>query len=147
MDFIKRWTYKLTGKKIPVFRVADVGSDGLVKSLILAQWVDRPNSILETWNVIGAEKSPNHEGMMNYTDTGGLTQPAYAEYKGRTCNLYVQPRNAPNMEKVIGSGAMLDDIAESMDMGRSMRNLLIGVLIGIVVGWTVIGPMMNAILS
>lgn len=147
MDFIDRWMYKLTGKKIPVFQVVDVGENGLIKSLVLTGWIRRKNSLLESWNTDGAEISPHHEGLITYTDASGLTQPAYAEHKGRTCNLYVRPRNAPNHEKTIGAAATIDDIAEALDMGKSIKNLVIGMLIGVMLGWLIIGPMFNKILS
>jgi hypothetical protein len=144
MDFIDKWMYKLTGRKIPVFQIVDVGENGIIKSLTLSKWIRRDNSLIESWTVKGAEISGNHEGLVTYTDESGLTQPAFAEYKGRTCNLYVKPRNAPNAEKVIGSGAMLDDIAEAMDMGKSMRNIIIGMFIGMAVYAMFIGPIFSA---
>jgi len=147
VDFITRWTYKLTGRKVPVFRVIDVGTNGLIKSLSLLQWVDRPNSLYESWEVKGAEKSPNGEGLIQFVNEKSLTVPAYVEYKGRTCNLYVRPRGYPNVEKVIGSGVMIDDLAEALDMGKSMRNIVIGILIGIMLGWLFIGPAFNTMLS
>lgn len=147
MDFIDRWVYKLTGRKVPVFQVVDVSDNGLIKSVVLMPWVKRHNSLLETWNTIGAEISPNHEGYITYTDASGLTQPAYAEYKGRTCNLYIRPRAAPNLEKVIGSAATIDDIGEALDMGKSMRNLVIGIVIGMMLWAGLIGPVLSTLAS
>ena len=145
MDFIDRWMYKLTGKKIPVFQIVDVESDGKIKSLTLANWLRRHNSLLETWNVLGCEIDP--EGLLSYTDPSGLTQPAYAEFKGITVPLYVSPRTYPNHEKTIGGAATCDDLAEALDMNKSIKNLVIGMLIGIMLGWLIIGPMFNTILS
>jgi hypothetical protein len=147
MDFIERWSFKVFGKKIPVFQIVEVAENGWIKSIVLAKWVRRKNSILQTWNNEGAEISANAEGIINYTDESGLTQPAYAEYKGRTCNLYVRPRNAPNHEKTIGVGATIDDIAQAMDLNPSMRDKLIFMVIGILAGWLIFGPMINKILS
>ena len=147
MDFVDKWMYKLTGRKIPVFQIVDVGENGIIKSLVLSRWIRRNNSIIEGWNVVGAEISPNHEGLITFTDESGLTQPAFTEYKGRTCNLYVKPRNAPNVEKVIGGGATIDDIAEALDMGKSMRNLIIGAFIGMAIYAMFIGPMFSAMVK
>jgi hypothetical protein len=143
MDFIDKWTYKLFGRKVPVFRVRDVGQNGEIKSISLLKWVDRPNSLIESWNVIGAEKSGAGVGLLQFTDEAGLTQPAFVEYKGRTVSLYTEEITTPNLEKVIGSGAMLDDIAESMDLGKSMKNMVIGILIGIMIGWLFVAPIVN----
>jgi hypothetical protein len=142
MDFIEKWKYKLLGRTIPVFNVVDVDAENKVKSLTFGKWIRRPNSLLETWNVIGAEIEKG-EGLIVYTDDAGLTVPAYTTFKGKTHNLYVEPRTAPNLEKVIGSAANLDDIAESMDLGKSMRNMVIGLLIGIMIGWLFIAPIVN----
>jgi hypothetical protein len=147
MDIIDRWMYKLAGRKIPVFQVIDVGTNGLVKSLVLAKWVRRNNSLLETWHVQGAEISENHEGMITYTDDSSLTQPAFIEYKGRTCNLYVRPRAAPNHEKTIGAWAMVDDLAESLDLGKSMKNIVIGAFIGMAIWAMFLGPVFGKMLS
>lgn len=147
MDILNRWMYKLSGRKVPVFRVVDVGANGLIKSISLKKWVDRPNSLIESWEVIGASKSDNGEGLVTYTDESGLTQPAYAEYKGRTCNIYVRPRAAPNHEKTTGAAATIDDVAEALDMGKSMRNMLIGFIVGCIAYAGLIGPMLAAVMS
>jgi hypothetical protein len=147
MDFLDRWMYKFMGRKVPVIKIVEVGENGYIKSLVFSRWVRRANSLLETWNTEGAEISPNHEGMLTLTDESGLTQPAYAEYKGRTCNLYIQPRKAPNIEKVIGAGATIDDIASALDLYPSMRDKLIFMFIGIALGWLIVGPMITTMLS
>ncbi|MCK9593922.1 MAG: hypothetical protein M0Q91_18125 [Methanoregula sp.] len=147
MDFFDRWMYKLAGRKIPVFQVIDVGSNGLVKSMTLSKWIRRDNSLLETWHVQGAEISQNHEGLLTYTDDSGLTQPAFAEYKGRTCNIYVQPRAAPNQEKVIGTLSMIDILGEALDLGYSNKKMFIGIFIGMALWAMLLGPMFGTIFS
>ena len=147
MNFIDKWMFKLTGPKVPVFKVMDVDKEGAIKSLILAKWIRRSNSVIDKWNVEGSVIDPEHKGIIRYTDESGLTQQAYIEHKGTTCDLYVEPNPFPNYEKVIGAGAMVDDIAESLDLGKSMKNLMIGLIIGILLGWWVVGPMMSGIMS
>jgi hypothetical protein len=66
---------------------------------------------------------------------------------GETVNLYTKPCDFPKREEVIGHAATMDDIADSMDLGKSMRNMLIGLVIGVFIGWLVIGPVFNQILS
>jgi len=147
MDLFDRWMYKLAGRKIPVFQVIDVGSNGLVKSMTLSKWIRRDNSLLEAWHVQGAEISQNHEGLLTYTDDSGLTQPAFAEYKGRTCNIYVQPRAAPNQEKVIGTLSMIDILGEALDLGYSNKKMFIGIFIGMALWAMLLGPMFGTIFS
>ena len=147
MDFIDKWMFKLTGRKIPVFQVEEVGENGFVKSLTLSKWVRRKNSLVKTWDNIGAEIRPHGEGLLSYTDEGGLTQPAYAEYKGKTCNLYIRPRNAPNHEQTIGNYATIDDITQALGLAPSMREKMIFLLIGVMMGWLFVAPMANGIMS
>lgn len=146
MDFLDKWIYKLTGPKIPVFNVEIAEEDGKVKAFTFSKWLRRANSLMETWHVKGASIEEG-EGRITYTDESGLTQPCFATYKGKTHDLYVTPRSYPSVEKIIGAGAMMDDIAESMDMGKSMKNMLIGCVIGIMLGWLIIGPMLNTVFS
>ena len=147
MDFIDRWMYKMTGRKIPVFQIVDVDENNAVKSIALAKWVRRDNSLLETWHVQGAEISPGHEGMVTYTDDSGLTQPAFMEYKGRTCCMYVEPRAAPNQEKVIGTLSMIDILGEALDLGYSNKKLVIGMFVGMAIWAMFLGPIFGKMLS
>ena len=147
MDFLDKIMYKLGGRKVPVFQVMDVEQEhGQIKSMSLLRWVRRPNSLLETWNVIGAEINPD-AGPIEYIDESGLKQLAYVEFLGRTCNLYTEPRYCPNLEKVIGSAATLDDIAEAFDTGKSLKNLVVGLLFGLFIGWWIIAPMWSGIMK
>jgi hypothetical protein len=147
MDFLDKIFYKLGGRKVPVFQVMDVDDEhGKIKSMSLLKWVKRPNSLLETWNVIGAEIDTD-AGPIEYIDESGLRQLAFVEYLGKTCNLFTEPRYAPNLEKVIGSAATIDDIAEALDIGRSMKNFVIGGLLGIILGWWLIAPIWSGVMK
>jgi hypothetical protein len=56
---------------------------------------------------------------------------------GRTCDLYAAPYYSgkrPDREDVIGKAATMDDIADAMDLGKSMKNLGIGLIIVLLVG-------------
>jgi hypothetical protein len=146
MDLIDRWVYKLAGRKIPVFQVVDVDDSGKVKSLTLSKWVRRDNSLLEAWHVQGAEID-GKTGLLAYTDDSGLTQPAYAEYKGVTSDLYVVPRAAPNQEKVIGTLSMIDILGEALDLGYSNKKLVIGMFVGMALWAMFLGPIFGKMLS
>ena len=146
MDFIDKWMYKLAGRKIPVFQVVDVEEDGTIRSLTFGKWIRRNNSLLEAWHVQGAEID-GKEGLLTYTDESGLTQPAYAEYKGVTCDLYIKPRTAPNHEKTIGTLAMIDILGEALDLGYSNKKLVIGMFVGMAIWAMFLGPIFGKMLS
>lgn len=146
MDLIDRWMYKLAGRKVPVFQVVDVEEDGKIKSVTFGEWLRRNNSLLETWHVQGAEID-GKEGLLTYTDKSGLTQPAYAEYKGVTCDLYIKPRAAPNHEKTIGTLAMIDILGEALDLGYSNKKFVIGMFAGMAVWAMFLGPIFSTMLK
>ena len=67
--------------------------------------------------------------------------------KKHTTDLYVERQHGPNLEHVIGYAATMDDIAEAMDLGKSMKNLYIGLFVGIGIGAFFVGPMIQTVLS
>ena len=130
---------------MPVLQVKDV-EKGRVRSIIFDDWVDNPNTLLETWNVIGAEKSPDARPIeMIYR---GASKIAHVTYKGATVNLYIDSAEVvPAREKIIGALATIDILGEILDMGKSMRNTTIGFIIGCLFWASIGGPMLTAFLS
>jgi len=151
IKFIERIKFSLTGRSVPVVKVADIGPDGKVLSLqMLGPVKDRPNSLITSWDEKGWEKDNDSPGYLNLIDEKGTTALSrVVSCAGRTTDLYVHPyfRNpAPDREDVIGHAAMMDDIADSMDLGKSFRNIAIGIIIGAPVWWIVfqiVGAMMK----
>ena len=148
MRFIEKIKFKLTGKSVPVVKVSDIAEDGRVCTLHMVGDVkDRPNSLVDAYNVNGWEKEQGTQ-MIQVIDQKGIKTMAWiASEAGRTVNLFVHPYfkdAAPNREDIIGAAATMDDIAEAMDLGKSMRNLLIGLFIGIGLGMFILGPMLSA---
>jgi hypothetical protein len=47
----------------------------------------------------------------------------------------------------MGKASTMDDISEAMDLGKSPKNLLIGLLLGIGIGAFILGPMFTTMLS
>ncbi len=145
---IEQLKFKLSGRSVPVIKVSDVESDGRIRTLqMLGVLKNRPNSLLNTWDEKGYEKRGN--GFITLVDEKGIPIDAYAVSEaGMTVDLYtIPPSDYPNREDVIGHAATMDDIADSMDLGKSMRNIFIGLFIGIALGWLIIGPIINKLLS
>lgn len=155
LKIIEQWKFKLTGKAIPAVHVSDVEPEtGRVRTLrLMGSIKERANSLVDSFDVKGWEKAGSP---INFIDAKGIQTIAYVcGESGRTEDLYIKQRREaggngnlyPNVEGVIGAAATMDDIADSMDLGKSMRNLLIGIVIGIFMGALIIGPMFSTILS
>lgn len=146
MDFIDKLMFKLTGRKVAVFQVMDVDNQK-VKTIRLARWVDNPNTLLEKWDVKGAEK--HNAGKITFIDESGLSQVGYVEYLGATIDLFVSKgfEDVPNREKMVGGLLTIDIFGELLDIGKSTKNIVIGFLIGCAVYATFIGPMLGAMLK
>ena len=56
---------------------------------------------------------------------------------GQTIELYTKKPIYPNLENIIGKAATLDDIADAMDLGKSVKNIIIGGLLAAPVWWLV----------
>lgn len=145
---IERIKFALSGRSVPAIKVDDIESDGRIKTLnLLGDIKNRPNSLVVTWDEKGYEKDKN-AGLINLIDDKGIRQPAYiVSPQGKTVDLYTQPYKGVNFEDVIGKAACADDIADNMDLGKSMRNLLIGGLIGAGIGMFILGPLLTKIMS
>jgi hypothetical protein len=148
IKFIEKWKFTIRGRAVPVIRAADITSDGLVQTLhLVGEIQDRPNSLVSTWDGRGYEKSPGVK-MITQIDEKGLSKLVYiVSEAGRTINLFTEPWPFPNHEETIGKAATVDDIASALDLGKSMRNLLIGLLIGLAVGTFFLGPMVQAMMK
>ena len=146
MDIIEKAMFKMTGRKVPVFQVMDVDHQR-IKTIRLARWQDNPNTLLEKWDVQGAQKT--NAGKITLIDESGLSQLAYVEYLGQTVDLWVSKgfEDVPNREKVIGGLLTIDIFGELLDIGKSMKNMLIGIFVGMALYGLFIGPMLQAMLS
>ena len=143
MDFIDKWMFKLSGRKVAVLQVKDV-SDQKVKTIQFGRWQDNPNTLLQKWDVQGAQKGAS--GKITYIDESGLSQIAYVEYLGQTTDLYVSKgfEDVPNREKVIGGLLTIDIFGELLDIGKSSKNYIIGAFAGMAIWAMFLGPMLAA---
>ena len=136
MKLIDQWLFKLRGKSVPVLRVQDIDNDGRVHTLQdVGKVKDRPNSLINTWDSKGWEKSEDAFPITFLNDKGDPEMRWVVSVRGKTVNLYTRPCNLPNDEEVIGKAATVDDISDAMDLGKSMRNILIGVVVGAPFWW------------
>lgn len=135
VDFIDKLTFKMFGRKVPVFSVKDV-DHGRVKAIQLGDWQENPNTLLDKWDSKGSIKT--NDGLITFIDPSGLQRQAYVQYLGKTVDLFVNPQeDVPNNEKVVGSLLTIDILAELLDMGKSMKNVALGILIGAPIWWIV----------
>lgn len=147
IKFIEQWKFKLKGREVPVIVAQDISDDGKIKSLYLqGSLCKRDNSITNTWD----EKTYEIDraaGPIPVLDGKGNPQSTYiVSESGKTINLYTEPRTFANTSAILGRFSMADDIADNMVLGKSMKNLLIGVLIGIGLG-IILSPFITTMLS
>lgn len=150
MILVSKWfeqlKFKLQGVSIFCVHVSDLDTQtGRVNTLrIVGDCKNRPNSIIETWNTVGWCK--NGEGMINFIGEDGVKKfGIVVSESGGTTNLYAQPSDFPNREQIVGKAATIDDITEAMDLNKSMKQLAIGLVIGILLGWLIIGPLFSSV--
>lgn len=124
---------KLFGRGVQTFKIDEIDENGRVLTLRDAgKNKRRANSIIETWDAKGAEiQAP----AVNFITSDSLTQPAYIAQGGETVSLYVVKPKYPNREEIIGKAATLDDIADAMDLNKSMKHMLIGGIFSAPVWW------------
>jgi hypothetical protein len=146
---IERIKFALSGRAVPVIRVADIDEKGKVVTFhFMGNLKRRENSLVATWDDKGFEMTRPGEGLVNLIDEKGLPGPAYIVSElGKTIDLFVQPWEGISWSGVIGRKAGADDIADNMDLGKSMRNLLIGILLGAGIGTFILGPLIQSMMK
>jgi hypothetical protein len=127
IKFIEQWKFKLMGRAVPVMKVEDIDAEGKITTLhFLGTCKKRANSIISTWDATGWEIDPRH-GPIRYINENGIESQIYVVSEGgNTAPLMTEKCAFPNREEVIGRAATMDDVSEAMDLGKSMRNIIIG---------------------
>lgn len=148
IKFFEQWMFKLSGRNMPCVKIDDIDETGLVGAVhFVGDLKLRANSLQNTWETKAYEVKKDSR-KITIIDSRGLTTTGYAiSPAGETCNLYTTPRDYPDAEDILGAASMMDDIADSMNLLKSMRNMAIGCVIGILLGWFIIAPMMGQILK
>jgi hypothetical protein len=149
MKILEQLKFKLTGRAVPVMRVSEVEQEGgKIHTLQdIGTCKDSPNRLVETWDNKGWEKKQGITPITRLNAKGDQEMCWIVSERGQTVNLYTQPWKGPALEDVIGKAATVTDIADAMDLTPSMREKLIFMVIGIMLGWLIFGPMINKILS
>ena len=146
--FIEQWKFKLQGRAVPVVKCEDVDNTGRVYTLHLVGKVkDRANSLQSTWDGKAWEKDPAFSKITLIDEKGIETYPYVVSKSGKTCGLYTEPTAFPNREDVLGQWSMMDDITEAMNLNKSMRFIVIGLIVGMGIGTFILGPMLTAMLK
>lgn len=148
VKFIDQWRFKLMGRAVPVVKLEDIDNEGRIYTLhVLGTVKKRANSLISTWDQKGWEIDKK-VGKIAFIDEKGIEKYVYLVTEGgKTAGIYTKPIPYPNLEDVIGKGATMDDISDAMDLGKSNRNLIIGILIGCGIGAFILGPLIQGMLS
>ena len=146
---IEKIKFALSGRAVPVVRVADINEKGKVVTLhLMGNLKRRENSLVATWDDKGFEMTKPGEGLVNLIDEKGMPTPAFIVSElGKTVDLFVQPWTGIAWSGVIGRKAGADDIADNMDLGKSIKNLVIGLAIGVLLGTFILGPMLTQMMK
>jgi len=149
MKIIDQITFKLTGKKVPVIRVSEVDQkDGRILSLQDVGYVrDDPNNLFYNWDNKSWEKQKDTIPVMRMSSKGIVEECWIVSERGQTVNLYTQPWKGPALENVLGEMVSVDSISRAMGLEPSMRDKLIFMVVGIFLGWLIVGPMIGGMLS
>jgi hypothetical protein len=150
IKFIENWKFKIRGRVVPVIVAQDISAEGKIGSLLIAgELGKRDNSLVDAWHEKGYEIN-RHAMAIPVTNEKGLVANTYiVSDAGQTINLYTDPRpeDYPNWATLLGKLFMADDIADNMTLGKSMRNIVIGLIIGALIGTFVVGPMIQAMMK
>lgn len=148
MKFIDQWKFKLMGRAVPVVKLEDIDNEGRVYTIhFLGHGKRRANSIVTPWDQKTWEIDRS-AGRISFIDEKGIDQPAFLVTEGgQTTKLYTKPITFHALEDVQGRGTTLDDITDAMDLGKSSRNLVIGILVGAGIGCFVLAPILQGMLS
>ena len=148
IKMFERFKYKITGRAVPVVKCEDLDEIGRVRTLhLLGRCGKRANSIISPWDTTGWEIDKD-EGAIRLIDEKGLESQAFiVSESGKTISIYAEVPAFPNYEKIIGAASMLDDVADSMDLHKSMKHLLIGLVMGCGIGAVFLGPLLQAMLA
>jgi hypothetical protein len=147
MKTYDRIAFKLFGRGVLCLKPLDIDKEGKVNTIRLMTVKERANSLIDKWDVKGWEKVPG-KGLITIIDAKGISQSGYVlSEAGQTQDIYVGSASHVNLEDVIGKAAMVDDISDALDLNKSLKQMVIGLLIGIGLGAFILGPMLTKMMS
>lgn len=146
LEFLEKWIFKLTGRSIPCVKIEDIDAEGKIRTIrFVGNMKLKANTITNTWETTGVEID-REAGMITIIDRSGISALGYViSEQGTTRALYTTPRDLPDAEEIFGPLTMMDIIGDSMNLNKSIRNIAIGIVIGIIIGWIFVGPMISTI--
>lgn len=145
---IEQWKFRLSGRAVPTVKAEDITNDGIIGTLhLMGDCKMRANSIINTWDSKGWEIIKDSKKITIIDEKGISKQAFVVSDAGVTINLYTEPSAFPNREDIVGKAATMDDIADAMDLNKSMKNIVIGLIIGCGIGALILGPMLSTMLS
>jgi hypothetical protein len=135
MDFIEKWKMKLFGRGVQTFAVEEIDEHGRVLVFrSVGKTKRRANSIVETWDSKGSEI---HAQPVNYITDDHLIEPAYIVNGGETIDLFTRRPTFPDRTEIVGKAATMDDIADALDLNKSMKHIVLGGIFSAPVWWII----------
>ena len=148
IKFIEQWKFRLQGRAVPVVKCTDIDSEGIVGTLQLCgDYKIRANSIINTFDAKGYEIVKDSRKITLIDEKGNTKNAFVVSDAGITINLFTEPSAFPNREDIIGKAATMDDITDAMDLGKSMKNTIIGLIIGAGIGMFILGPILTTMMK
>lgn len=147
IKFVEKIRFRFMGRAVPYMKVIDEDVAGRVEAVqFINSAKERENSVICTWDGTGFEKDKDNPPITVIGDNG-LTSRWFVAKGGKAISLYTRMSAFPNRERAIGAKALMDDAAEAMSLHPSMREKMIFMGIGILIGWIFIGPIMSGLMS
>lgn len=148
IKFIEQWKFRLTGRAVQTVRLTDIASDGIVGTVqLMGDCKIRANSIVNTWDAKGWELDKDARKITLINEKGISVNAFVVSDAGNSVNIYTNPSHFPNREDIVGKAATMDDVADAMDLEKSVRNIVIGLVFGIAIGTFILGPMLSTMMS
>jgi hypothetical protein len=148
MRFLDRIKFKLQGRSVPAIKCQDVDVVGRVNSLQMYGAVkDRPNSLLASWNGEVWEKNPENPPINVTLDNGTSMKMWVVGESGTSCSIFTRVPTFPNKEKLQGAVSNMDDFAEALQIKPTMREKVMFMILGILMGVFIVQPMLATFLK
>lgn len=140
--------FRIKGRAVPVIVALDINADGRIGALHLAgEMGKRDNSLVNTWDEHTYEVDRDAQVIPVLNEKGIVSNTHIVSEAGKTINLYTYPRAFPNARSILGRFSMADDIADNMVLGKSHKNLIIGLIIGLGIGTFILGPIITGMMK
>jgi len=148
MSIFHKWKSRLIAKTVPAIIVHDAFNievhDGLVKgtNTLFDPWQEKGYEIhADPIHIIRGGKTVSGYLCSSYGMTAELKEDIHVHPTGLTSDIFIR------WDGSIGAMLQADVIAKATELAASMRDKLIFLGVGLLLGWTVLSPIMGQILS